>query len=44
MVTFLIFLYVVSLFAGTWALLDGIEKAPVGYEDEMGFHIVAEYY
>ncbi|MDQ8204920.1 hypothetical protein [Pelagicoccus sp. SDUM812003] len=37
--TFL-FLYGISLIAGSWLMLNGMAEAPFGYEDEDGFHVV----
>lgn len=44
MVTLFIALYFLSLVAGTWTLLHGIAHAPVGYEDDAGFHFGTEAY
>jgi len=35
-----LFVYSLSLIAGSWILVDGIQNAPLGYEDEEGFHLV----
>lgn len=32
------FLYGISIVAGSWLMLNGIAEAPMGYEDEEGFH------
>lgn len=31
-------LYGISVIAGSWVMLNGIAEAPMGYEDEEGFH------
>jgi len=35
--TFLL-VYGVMIVAGSWLMLNGVAEAPVGYEDEDGFH------
>ena len=37
--TFLL-LYGAVVIAGSWLMLNGIAEAPLGYEDEDGFHYV----
>ena len=34
----LLFLYGISVIVGSWLMLNGIAEAPLGYEDEDGFH------
>lgn len=31
-------IYGVMIVAGSWLMLNGVAEAPVGYEDEDGFH------
>ncbi|MDQ8185309.1 hypothetical protein [Pelagicoccus sp. SDUM812002] len=33
-------IYGVMIVAGSWLMLTGVAEAPVGYEDEDGFHYV----
>lgn len=35
--TFL-FVYGILIVAGSWLMLNGVAEAPIGYEDEDGFH------
>lgn len=35
--TFL-FIYGIMVVAGSWLMLTGVAEAPLGYEDEDGFH------
>lgn len=35
--TFLL-IYGIMIVAGSWLMLNGVAEAPVGYEDEDGFH------
>ncbi|MEM9158784.1 MAG: hypothetical protein AAGB46_07005 [Verrucomicrobiota bacterium] len=35
-----LFIYCVFLVAGAWLMLEGAQDAPLGYEDEQGFHII----
>ena len=37
--TFLL-LYGIVIVAGSWLMLKGVSEAPIGYEDEDGFHSV----
>ena len=34
----LVSVYGVALVVGSMLMLEGVSKAPVGYEDEFGFH------
>ena len=38
MIETFVLLYGVALVAGSWVMLKGIDEAPLGYEDEDGFH------
>lgn len=38
MIETLVLIYGVVIVAGSWLMLKGIAEAPVGYEDEDGFH------
>lgn len=33
-------IYGVMIVAGSWLMLNGVAEAPIGYEDEDGFHYV----
>ena len=35
-------LYGVTIVAGSWLMLNSIAEAPMGYEDEDGFHYLPE--
>lgn len=37
--TFL-FIYGIMVVAGSWLMLTGVAEAPLGYEDEDGFHYI----
>ena len=41
MLAIVMFLYFISLFAGSWTLHHCIAVAPEGYEDELGFHVIS---
>jgi len=38
MLMILVTAYCVALIVGSMLMLEGVSKAPVGYEDENGFH------
>lgn len=35
-------LYGIAVVAGSWLMLTGVADAPVGYEDEEGFHALPQ--
>lgn len=35
-------LYGIAVVAGSWLMLASVADAPVGYEDEEGFHVVPQ--
>ena len=34
-------LYGIAIVAGSWLMLKGVAEAPLGYEDEDGFHLLS---
>jgi len=40
MLMVLVSVYCVAVIVGSMLMLEGVSKAPVGYEDENGFHLL----
>lgn len=38
MIETFVLLYGAAIVAGSWLMLNGVAEAPIGYEDEEGFH------